>query len=269
MTTVGDPAATALDLDAYLARIGYSGELAPTLETLRGLHLAHAANIPFENIDILLGRSIELDLLSLQAKLVAKKRGGYCFEQNTLFAAVLESIGFSVTRLGARVLMGTDHIRPRTHMLLSVAAEGSDWLADVGFGGDGLLWPVLLDQKEPVDIFGRAYRVDDRGITKVLQTMRSDGWFDLYSFTLEPQHHIDYVVANHYTSTHPDSVFVKTLVVQRMTQDSRWILRDRELTEVNSNGTTIRTLPDDEAVLAELAGVFGLRLPAGIRFRRE
>src|SRR5262245_30890771 len=145
----------ALDLDAYLARIGYTGDLTPTLKTLRGLHLAHATHIPFENLDILLGRSIELDLASLQSKLVARRRGGYCFEQNTLFAAALETVGFPVTRLGARVLMGTDHIRPRTHMLLGVTADGAEWLADVGFGGEGLIWPILLDQKEPVETFGR------------------------------------------------------------------------------------------------------------------
>jgi N-hydroxyarylamine O-acetyltransferase len=268
MTVEPDPDVTeaALDLDAYLARVGYSGDLRVCHDTLRGLHLAHATHIPFENLDILLGRSIRLDLASLQTKLVAARRGGYCFEQNALFAAVLEALGFTVTRLGARVLMGTDHIRPRTHMLLAAAAEGLEWLADVGFGGDGLLEPILLDQEEPVDQFGRVFRVDDRGKVKVLQTLHPDGWFNLYEFTLEPQHPIDYVVANHYTSTHPDSIFVKTLVVQRMSHQSRWVLRNRELTEINPSGDCTRNLADDDALLAELADVFGLHFPAGTRF---
>jgi len=255
-----------LDLAAYLARIEYAGRLDCSLQTLQGLHLAHATHVPFENLDILLGRPIDLDLASLQAKLVGAGRGGYCFEQNSLFAAVLEAIGFSVTRLAARVRMGTDHVRPRSHMLLAVAAEGAEWLADVGFGGDGLLSPILLDQREPLEQFGRAFRVDDQRDVKVLQTLHSDGWFDLYAFTLEPQYPIDYVVANHYTSTHPESVFVKTLVVQRMTPEARWVLRNRELTEINPDGITTRSLPDDEALLVELASVFGLRFPVGTRF---
>jgi N-hydroxyarylamine O-acetyltransferase len=269
MTIQSDSNATEgeVDLDAYLTRVGYSGDLAAGLDTLRGLHLAHAMSIPFENLDILLGRPIGLDLVSLQAKLVSAGRGGYCFEQNSLFAVVLEAIGFSVTRLAARVRMGTDRIRPRSHMLLAVASEGSEWLADVGFGGDGLLLPILLNQREPVEQFGRAFRVDDHGDVKVLQTLHPDGWFDLYAFTLERQYPIDYVVANHYTSTHPESIFVKTLVVQRMTQASRWILRDRELTEINNDGITARSVPDDEALLAELARVFGLHFPSGTRFR--
>src|ERR1700756_4948956 len=92
-----------MDLKAYSARIGYTGAFAPTAETLAELHLAHATHIPFENADILLGRPIRLDQESLQAKLVAQRRGGYCFEQNLLFAAALEELGFRVTRLAARV----------------------------------------------------------------------------------------------------------------------------------------------------------------------
>jgi N-hydroxyarylamine O-acetyltransferase len=264
-----EPLAAGLDLRAYLARIGYAGDLAPTLGTLRGLHLAHATTIPFENLDILLGRSIELEIAKVQAKLVAGRRGGYCFEQNTLFAAVLEAIGFDVTRLGARVLMGIEHIRPRTHMLLAVAADGTRWLADVGFGGEGLLVPVLLDQQNAVEQFGRIFRVDDRGPIKVLQALHSDGWFNLYAFSLEQQYPIDYVVANHYTSTHPDSVFVKSLVVQRMGVKSRWVLRNRELTEINGDGTTKRQLPDDDTLLRVLADVFELPFPAGTRFSYE
>jgi N-hydroxyarylamine O-acetyltransferase len=269
MTTQSDPgvAKSALDLDAYLARIGYTADLAPNLSTLRGLHQAHATSIPFENLDILLGRSIDLDLASVFDKLVTRRRGGYCFEQNTLFAAVLEAVGFQVTRLGARVLMGTDHIRPRTHMLLSVETEGASWLADVGFGGEGLLTPILLDQRNPAEQFGRAFRVDDRGTIKVLQALHAEGWFNLYAFTLERQYPIDYVVANHYTSTHPDSIFVKALIVQRMSTRSRWVLRNFQLTEVNRDGDIIRHLSDNEALLAELAGVFGLHFPAGTRFR--
>src|SRR5262249_54590872 len=132
------------DLDAYLRRIGYAGERRPTAAVLQQLHLAHATHIPFENLDILLGRPIRLDLEGLQAKLVRGQRGGYCFEHNTLFAAALEQIGFRLTRLGARVRFRVTRLLPRVHMALKVDVEGEAWLADVGFGGEGLLLPVPM-----------------------------------------------------------------------------------------------------------------------------
>src|SRR3990172_4815095 len=132
----------ALDLDAYLERIGYSGSLQPVHAVLESIHLAHATRIPFENLDILLKRPIRLDLACLQAKLVTGRRGGYCFEQNLLFSAVLQRLGFSVTQLAARVLYRSRRKLPRTHILLLVEVEGATWLADVGFGLEGLLLPV-------------------------------------------------------------------------------------------------------------------------------
>ena len=203
-----------LDMNAYLARIGYSGELSPTLETLKDLQLAHSTSIPFENLDILLGRPISLDLDRLQAKLVAGRRGGYCFEHNTLFAAVLESLGFKVTRLAARVRFGATEIRPRSHMHLLVAIDGEPWLADAGFGRVGPLHPIRLNQTEAVHQSGTSYRINRDGGLFVLQALYGDISFDFYSFTLEPQEPVDFVVANHFTSTYPDSPFVHTLVVQ-------------------------------------------------------
>src|SRR5262245_42213718 len=145
------------DLDAYLARTGYTGGLAPTRDTLERLHLAHATHVPFENLDILLSRPIRLDLDGLQAKLVRDRRGGYCFEQNTLFAAALERIGFRVTRLAARVRWGATRVLPRTHMLLEVDVQGEPWLADVGFGGEGLLKPLPLAPGQPVRHYDQTY----------------------------------------------------------------------------------------------------------------
>jgi N-hydroxyarylamine O-acetyltransferase len=257
-----------VDLDAYLARIGYEGELAPTLETLRGLHFAHATRIPFENLDILLGRPIALDLDSLQKKLVAGGRGGYCFEHNSLFAAALESLGFEVTRLAARVQMGAATIRPRTHMLLSVAVDGEAWLADVGFGGGGLLHPIPLRPGEGDRQFERRFRLDVNGDVRVLQSLRREGWLDLYTFTMEPQYGVDYEVANHYTSTHPHSPFTRTVIAQRNSPEGSRILRNRVLTEERpGQEPTMTTLPDDDALLGALYEHFGLRFPQGTRFR--
>ena len=127
-----------LDLDAYLARIGYDGPREPTLEVLRAIHAAHPAAIPFEAIDVLLDRGVDISLPAVQAKLIAGRRGGYCFEQNTLFLAVLRELGFDVEPLLARVVWmrpADAPAGPRTHMVLRVTLEGRPWLADVGFGG--------------------------------------------------------------------------------------------------------------------------------------
>jgi N-hydroxyarylamine O-acetyltransferase len=258
--------ADSIDLDAYLARIGYSGCLDPTVETLWGLHFGHATCIPFENLDILLGRGIALDLKSLQAKLVERRRGGYCFEHNTLFAAVLESLGFATTRLAARVRFGSQTIRPRSHMLLSVAVDGEPWLADVGFGGGGLLYPIRLNENDDVRQGAWSYRVFAEGEVHVLQSLRPEGWFDLYAFTQEIQYPVDYIVSNHFTSTYPDSPFVRSLVAQRNGPEVRWALHDRELAEERPDGKATRTLPDDDTLLAILADIFSLRFPAGTRF---
>ncbi|HEY7401544.1 MAG TPA: arylamine N-acetyltransferase [Actinomycetota bacterium] len=254
-----------LDLDAYLRRIGLAGRPEPTLATLREVHLAHAVTIPFENLDILIGKPIALDLDSLQAKLVAGARGGYCFEHNTLFAAVLEAAGFAVTRLAARVRFGRKEAGPRSHMLLRVEAGGEPWLADVGFGGTGLLQPIPFEPGPPITQFGWTYRLVDEGPERVLQTQSDDGWADQYAFTQEPQLAIDYVVANHYTSTHPDSPFTRTLTAQRPEPghpEARLVLRGRKLSEYRPDQPSITERVSDDDVLHVLASRFGLALPA-------
>ncbi len=263
MTGAAGP--VALDLRAYLRRIRYAGPLAATRATLEALHLAHATAIPFENLDILLGRPIRLDLGSLQAKLVAGGRGGYCFEQNALFAAALEEIGFGVTRLAARVRLGTERVLPRTHMTLLVAVDGVELLADVGFGADGLLLPVPIGGAAAPQ-FAWTYRVVEGGGLHVLQTRREGAWQDLYAFTREPQLPVDYEIANHYTSTHPASRFTLVLTAQRLATDVRRTLRNRVYTEDRGAGAETRTLASDDEMLEVLAREFGLAFPAGTRF---
>ncbi len=254
------------DLPAYLRRTGYAGEFRNGLATLQGLHLAHVSHIPFENLDILLGRPICLDLPSLQEKLVRGGRGGYCFEQNLLFAAVLEELGFRLTRLAARVRYGTDRLLPRTHMALRVEAGGSSWLADVGFGADGVLLPVPFDPGRESRQFAWSYRLMEQEGTWTLQSLREGSWTDLYAFTLEPQEEVDYVVASHYTSTHPDSRFVQTLTAQLSAPDFRRTLRNRELSTDDGTRVTKRILTGDAEILDVLSGTFGLRFPPGTRF---
>jgi N-hydroxyarylamine O-acetyltransferase len=252
-----------IDLDAYLARVGYTGPLAATAETLDGLHLAHSTRIPFENLDIFLGRPIRLDLESLQAKLVRGRRGGYCFEQNLLFAAVLEAVGFRVTRLAARVRYRATKLLPRTHMLLAVEADGGPWLADVGFGGSGPLLPVRLDDCGEQRQFLWSYRVTDEGGARVLQGGGPGGWQDFYTFTAEPQEVVDYEVASYYVSTHPDSPFTRTLAAQLPTPEARYLLRNRELIVERGTGAETRVVSDDE-LPDLLARLFGLTVPPGV-----
>jgi len=256
----------ALDLPAYLARIGYTGGLAPTRATLDALHAAHATSIPFENLDILLGRPIRLDLASIQAKLVAGRRGGYCFEQNALFAAVLEHIGFAVTRLAARVRFRTDRVLGRTHMTLRVNVGDVPLLADVGFGGEGPILPVPFDGTEARQ-YAWTYRlVADAGAHRLQSRRGGDGWEDLYIFTQEPQLPVDYEIANHYTSTHPASRFVLALTAQRVAPEGRRTLRNRDYAVDRGAEIDTRVLADDDELLAVLAADFGLVFPAGTRF---
>jgi N-hydroxyarylamine O-acetyltransferase len=256
-----------LDRDAYLARIGYEGSHEPSLDTLRALHFAHVSSIPFENLDILLGRGISLDLGRIQAKLVTARRGGYCFEQNALFAAVLESLGFMVSRLAARVRFGAVEIRPRTHMLLAVHVNAEPWLADVGFGCAGPLYPVRFHEAQPNQQGAWQFRVRTEGDQFVLESNENGGWpVDLCAFSPEPQHAVDYEIGNYYTSTHPHSRFVRMLIVEKATPQTRWFLHNQELSEENAETTTTRTIENDDDVRDILADRFGLCFPRGTRF---
>lgn len=235
--------------------------------SLQSLHLAHATHIPFENLDILLKRPILIDLASLVDKLVVKKRGGYCYEQNLLFAAVLQKLGFAFTPLAARVRYRAHTVLPRTHMLLLVHFDDGDWIADVGFGGEGLLLPIPLRNGVETRHYAWTYRVLEESGQWLLQSRRNDAWMDLYAFTTEPQFPADYEMANHYMSTHPNSRFVQTLTVQLPHPEVRHVLRNLELIEDRGTSSNSRMLADEEERLRILASVFGLHFPEGTRFR--
>jgi N-hydroxyarylamine O-acetyltransferase len=254
-----------LDLAAYLRRIGFTGPLEPGLETLCALHFAHATAIPFENLDIQLGLPIRLDLASLQDKLVRRRRGGYCFEQNTLFLAVLKAAGFEAIPCEARVRLGAVEVLPRTHMLLIARLASGSWLCDVGFGGEGLLHPVPLDGQAHAQ-FQNLYRVIGEGALCVLQSRRGEGWEDLYAFQPEARLPVDFEMANHYTSTHPESRFIRTLTAQLPGPEVRRILRNRAYAELRGAEVSGRELAPEE-VIPVLRDVFGLDVPEGARFR--
>jgi N-hydroxyarylamine O-acetyltransferase len=254
-----------LDLPAYLSRIHWSGALEPTLQTLAALQQAHLAAIPFENLDVQMGRPIRLDVDSLQAKLVRGHRGGYCFEQNSLFAEVLAVLGFCVTLREARVRRGAVRLLPRTHLALQVELPQGPFLADVGFGGDGPLAPVPMDGEEVTGL-GEAHRVRPEGGRRVLQLFRDGEWMDLYALEPGEIYPVDLEMANHYTSTHADSRFVQTLTVQLSRPEARWLLRNLRLTVRDSSGESSEEILEAR-LLPLLRDRFGLELPAGVRFR--
>jgi len=258
-----DPGAHKLNLDAYLSRIAHGGSCATTIETLRQLHLAHVTSIPFENVNVQLGLPVRLDLLSLENKIVGERRGGYCFEQNGLFSAVLEQLGFEVTRLAARVRFGSSSIMARTHMLLLVQCDGTLWIADVGFGGWSLLEPIPLVAERDVQQGSWTMRLRRGDGSWVLQCVQCPAGPDLYAFTLEPQYPIDYEPANHYCATHPNSRFVQTFTVQLPGLDVRAIVRGRELSLAHADATHTTGLSNEE-LFAELDTRFGLPLSPGL-----
>ncbi|MEO6812745.1 MAG: arylamine N-acetyltransferase, partial [Ginsengibacter sp.] len=212
-----------INLATYLRRIGFEGKPAVDIETLRVLQELHTQAIPFENLNPLLGLPILLDIKSLQKKLLADKRGGYCFEQNILFQHVLETIGFKVKGLAARVIQGgvEGHISPRTHMLLLVTVDKVLFVADVGFGGMTPTTPLLLEANEMQDTTLEPFRLDRDGDNYILQANVDDNWKSLYRFDLEEQFLPDYEVANWYTSANPASHFLSNLLVSRTAHDRR------------------------------------------------
>ncbi|MGW5753644.1 arylamine N-acetyltransferase family protein [Nocardia rhamnosiphila] len=212
-----------LDLDAYLARIGFAGARTPTLATLRGLVHGHTTTFPFENLEIVLGRPVRLDVESMQDKMVRRRRGGYCFENCALFAAALERLGFGVTGLAGRIFMGQDRrLLPATHALLRVTTADDDraWLCDVGFGS-GPLEPLELTARDDEFTAG-AWRfrlehgADEQGAELwILHHFSRNGWLTRRTFTMNPQYRIDQAVGNHYVSTSPHSPFTTRPIAQR------------------------------------------------------
>ncbi len=271
--------APGVDLDAYLARTGWSGERRATTAALRSLHSAHLYGIPFENLDAVLGSVPSLALPDVEAKLVRGGRGGYCFEQNTLFAAVLRSFGFHVTLLTARVLRagGPGAERPRTHMLLLVRVPGEEqrYIADVGFGGaTGLIEAIPLAADTEFRSGGRLHRLvvreehDGPLDLWVLQSPEAGTWADQYAFTLEPAVRADLEVINWYMATSPRSPFSRVLSAHRASPQGHLALRGRTLVETSADGILKeRKLADADETVRALTADFGITLTEPGRVR--
>jgi len=212
------------DLDAYLQRLGLS-----EYPGIAGLHRAHVAAIPFENLDPHAGIPISLELEDLARKLVTERRGGYCFEQNLLLKAALEAHGAEVEPMLARVRFGAapGTIRPRSHLVLRAHAEGAVWHADVGFGLGTPLEPLPFGPGEAHEQSGWQFRVVEDGEELVLQTLHEGDWTDLYGFVPRPVPLVDIETSNWFTCAHPRSPFVSGLAISAQRQDgTRTSLRD-------------------------------------------
>jgi len=251
----------AFDLEGYFRRIGFDGSARPDLETLLALHARHAAAIPFEAIDPLIGRPARLDLESLQAKLVRSRRGGYCFEHNTLFKAALEAIGFRVTGLAGRVawMSNGPPLGARSHMLLLVHLAEVTYLADVGFGAHLLDAPLRFTPDLEQRTAWALYRIERDGDDFALAARDGEGWRRAYVFDLTPQLPADYDMANWFTSTHADSLFTRVLIAERLTPEVRRNLVNTWLTEKWRDGRiverTLASAAELEQVLDELFDV--------------
>jgi N-hydroxyarylamine O-acetyltransferase len=262
-------------LHDYLDRVGVAGPLGPTIDTLRRLHVAHRETFLFENVSIQTGGAISVRLEDIERKFLDEGRGGYCFEHNTLFASMLRDVGFEPVAFLGRVRRGPPERWCRTHMVLRVPIDGDPWLADVGFGGVGLLEPIPLRDGTRSEQVGLRYGLRREGQLWVFScspdvwspaSKGSDPWSgtsaDLYEFSDDAQTAGDVEVANHYTSTHPDSMFRRSLTIQRTTRAERTILRhdtfrrivDGRMEDQPVDSRSVRTIARD---------VFGVALPDG------
>jgi N-hydroxyarylamine O-acetyltransferase len=242
------------DLTAYLNRIGYAGPREPTLSALRGIVAAHATSIPFESIDVLLGRGVSLDAASLMDKLVYAGRGGYCFEHNSLLQHALLALGFAVEGFAGRVVWPpvAKVPLPRTHMLLRVALPEGDFLADVGFGSLTLTAPLRFETGPEQATPHEPHRLAAADSETELQARLDGGWTPVYRFLPQPQLPIDYEMANWFTATHPKSLFKNHLLMARPEPDRRYGLFDREFTVRYRDGRVEKRTLANAADLAEV-----------------
>lgn len=252
---------TEIDLDAYFARIGYEGDRAPTLENLTAIQFAHATSIPFENLSILFGQGVQLDLDTLQGKIVGACRGGYCFEQNGLALAALQQLGFKATGLIGRVRwMVEDGVAaPLTHMLIRVDFDDETYIYDGGFGGIRLtgvlkLVPDLVQKTRHED-----HRIVCHGDNYTIQADLGNQWANVCEFTLTPQSPVDYELSSWYTSTHPESLFTNNLIVERPSHEARRMIFNNTFVERKlGEDQTVHEIADVDEMVALLDQHFGL-----------
>lgn len=256
---------TASGLDAYFARIGYGGPTRPTVETLHDLMDAHVRTVPFENLDVLLGRGIDIAPEAVQRKIVGGRRGGYCFEQNSLLLLVLQELGYDVTPLSARVRWQRprDFTPARTHLFLRVVIDGAPWVADVGVGALSLTSAIRFDVEGEQQTRHEPRRIVFEDGRYFHQARLGNEWHDVLEFTGEMMPPIDRELANWYTSAHPQSHFRNRLIAAKALPDGgRLTLVNRELTRRSRFGESTTSIVEGPGALVSVLGrEFGLEFP--------
>lgn len=250
-----------IKLNAYFDRIHYKGSSDATLETLMEIHRLHPKYIPFENLNPLTGKKVSLKIEDIFEKLVESKRGGYCFEQNTLFKEMLTAIGFKVSGLWGRVVWNNDSmiVPARTHMLLLLLLDGQQYIADVGFGSMTLTAPLLFSSDIVQETQHGIFRIIQKEKFYILQVLQQKEWRPIYHFYTEVLEPIDYEVANWYVSTHPNSHFTKQLIATKVDDDGRYALNNNMLTiRYDSGRKESFELPSKEEIIETLQKVFGI-----------
>jgi N-hydroxyarylamine O-acetyltransferase len=249
-----------MNVDAYLERIDYRGPRSPSIAALRALHVAHLMTVPFENLSIHSQEPIVLHDTALYEKIVARRRGGFCYELNGLFSALLRALGFDVTRLSATVMNDEGQFGPAfDHMTLMVKLD-ERWLADVGFG-DCFVRPLRLDSAEAQVQGRRRYRIDLAGKAHFLwQQEGNDPWRVQYRFDLTPYEYDDFAEMCHYHQTSPLSHFTQRRVCSRATPEGRITLRDRRLIRTRHGERQEEELADEAAFTEALQRYFSIHL---------
>jgi N-hydroxyarylamine O-acetyltransferase len=253
-----------MKISAYLDRIAYEGPLEPTAETLRRLHLAHLYSVPFENLSIHWGEPIQLDDEALFEKVVARRRGGFCYELNGLFAALLRALGFDVSLLAAEVCGTAGRFSPPfDHMALLVTLEDR-WLADVGFG-DSFREPLRLDERGEQMDGELVYRIEETGDGRLIVARRDAGdtwkartWKAQYRFGLEPHVYADYAERCRFHQTSPDSHFTQNRICSLAMPDGRVTLSGMKLLTTRGGEKQERVLADDQEHNEALRRHFGI-----------
>jgi N-hydroxyarylamine O-acetyltransferase len=251
-----------VNIAAYLDRINYHGPLAPTAETLRELQVAHLLTVPFENLSIHARQPIVLDDNALFEKIVRRRRGGFCYEANGLFAALLRALGFDITMLSAGVANAERGFGPDFDHMALMATLDERWLVDVGFG-DSFREPLLINKRDEQWEGARAYRIDSDG--RYLILMRRDDvadgeWKAQYRFTLQPYEYSDYEEMCRYHQTSPQSHFTRGRICSRATPDGRVTLSEMRLIITRKGERQERALANEEEYAAMLRERFGVIL---------
>lgn len=258
--------ATVANVDAYLERIGYRGTRRPTAQTLRRLHRAHLYSVPFENLDIHLGRPIRLSVPAFYDKIVRRRRGGFCYELNGLFGWLLAQLGFEVALLSARVFTG-GQVGPEFDHLALLVEGAPPLIADVGFG-DSFLEPLRLEHGAAVEQNGVAYRLQGAVGEWVLQRRDKLAWESQYAFSLIPRQLDEFGPMCHYQQTSPDSPFTQKSVCSLATEYGRVTLSNDTLITTIGEGRQEEKIAGEDEYRILLQDHFGVTLAADARLDR-